>query len=167
MKLTLIFYHKIKRMTAPWGIIITEESEHRKPYLQMGYLGPWWNMNIDPTSVIVTLYITSIATYHNSSVVRTAKFYHCWTPCCHLYSSTQLKGIQVTFHERDTEREAMLGSKEQSEEHRWRQQLPGFKCQPCYTGAAWAQAGHSFWGFFTYKTRIIVVPPHWIVMRIQ
>lgn len=163
MKLTLIFYHKIKRMTAPWGIIITKESEHRKPYLQMGDLAPWWNMNINPTSVIVTPYITSIATYHNSSVVRTAKFYH----CCHFYSSAQLKGIQVTFHERDREREAMLGSKEQSQEHRWSQQVPGFKCQPCYTGAAWAQAGHSFCGFFTYKTRIIVVPPRWIVMRIQ
>lgn len=135
MKLTLIFYHKIKRMTAPWGIIITEESEHKKPYLQMDYLAPWWNMNIDPTSVIITSYITSIATYHNSSVVGTAKFYRCWALCSH-YSSAQFKGIQATFYERQRQREGMLGRKEQSKEHRWSQQLPGFQCQPCYTGAA-------------------------------
>lgn len=33
VKLTLIFYQKIKRMTAPCGIIITKESEHKTPYL--------------------------------------------------------------------------------------------------------------------------------------
>lgn len=87
MKLTLIFYHKIKRMAAPWGIIITEESGHTKPYLQVDDSVPWWNMNIDPTSIITTSYITSIATYHNSSAVGTAKFYRCRALCSHLYSS--------------------------------------------------------------------------------
>jgi hypothetical protein len=40
VKLTLIAYHKIKRMTAPQGKIITEESKHKEPYLQMGHLAP-------------------------------------------------------------------------------------------------------------------------------
>lgn len=42
----------------------------------MGNLAPWWNINIDPSSVIITSYITGISPYYNSSVVRTAKLYH-------------------------------------------------------------------------------------------
>lgn len=42
----------------------------------MGNLAPWWNINIDPTLVIITSYVTGISPYYNSSVVRTAELYH-------------------------------------------------------------------------------------------
>lgn len=85
MKPILIFYHQIKRMTAPWGVIITLESEHKKSYLQVGNLVSWWNTNSKSNICHhhhhMTSHVTSIST-GNSSVVR--NHYCCstpWPPC--------------------------------------------------------------------------------------
>lgn len=65
MKLTLIFYHKIKRMAASRGIIITLESEPKNPYFQVGNLAPWGNTNTQPDISHhhhVTSHVTSVST---------------------------------------------------------------------------------------------------------
>lgn len=69
--------------------IITNKSEHKKPYLQMGNLAPLWTMDMDSTSVdILTSYITSISMYLKFSVAR----FHstsALTLCCHRKNSAQ------------------------------------------------------------------------------
>lgn len=65
MKLTLIFYHKIKRMAASRGIIITLESEPKNPYFQVGNLAPRGNTNTQPDighHHHVTSHVTCIST---------------------------------------------------------------------------------------------------------
>lgn len=72
MKLTLIFYHKIKRMAASRGIIITLESEPKNPYFQVGNLAPWGNTNTWPDighHHHVTSHVTSVSTC-NAPVAR-------------------------------------------------------------------------------------------------
>lgn len=161
-------------MTAPCGIIITKESEHKTPYLQDGNLAPWWNMNVDPTSVtIITHYVTSISTY-NSSVVRIPS----------IAVQVHAAIFQAVHRSREYKQFVTKGTEREKLSSTWYAQAARCRVVVKNTSAGvnsclgsnaslikelceLQQVTYLLCGFFTYKLRIPVVPSLRNVMRTQ